>query len=182
MALFGSDKDTSSTEATPPAAAKPEKPAPPPRSSRAPVSEGARIGQSVRIEGEVRGDEDLILDGHVKGTIQLGTHQLVIGESGHAEADVSGRRVRVLGEVEGNIDAQEAIELGPTARVQGNLRAPQLRLEEGAQVNGRIDMGGGAKPAVAKADAKPAPNGADPDDAPSSADDDGATEEAGAPA
>ncbi len=181
MALFGSDKDTSSSQAPAPAAAAPEKPAPAPKKSpRAPATDGARIGQSVRIEGEVRGDEDLILDGQVKGTIELGTHQLTIGESGRAEADVSGRRVRVLGEVKGNVDAQEAIELGPTARVHGNLRAPQLRLEEGAQVNGRIDMGGGSGPAPAKA--KPASNGADPDETPSTADDDAPADEAAAPA
>lgn len=182
MALFGSDKENASTEAASPPSTAAEKPAPaaPSRGRRAdaPTEEGARIGRSVRIEGEVRGDEDLILDGRVKGSIQLGTHRLVIGESGRAEADVKGRRVRVLGEVEGNIDAQEAIELGPTARVNGNLRAPQLRLEEGAQVNGRIDMGGASSATPAKA----ATNGAAPSKPETPTDDDSPADEASAPA
>lgn len=126
-------------------------PASPPRSDpkapRYPASgapranESALIGPGLKVEGEVRGAEDLILDGEVKGALALGQHQLLIGEAGRAEADVTARRVIIYGVLVGNVEAAEAIELGHTARVQGNLRTPALRIDEGALLNGRVEMG-----------------------------------------
>jgi len=192
MALFGSDKERSDKEDTgtrrgpspPSPAAATRKPAAAAKSksgtaTSGPAADGARIGRSVRIDGEVHGDEDLILDGHVKGSVQLGTHRLIIGETGRVEADVNARRVQVFGEVTGNIEAQEAIELGATARVEGDIRAPQLRLEEGAQVNGRVEMGAvGSTPSRSADRAAAQPNGADSGNAKPA---DSAKDESGAP-
>lgn len=156
MALFDrSDKDrpqASPPERTPePREEAPRKAqAPEPEQPRYPSSgaprkqDSALIGPGLHVDGEVRGEEDLILDGRVKGALHLGRHQLLIGEAGKAEADVKARKVVVFGELIGNIEADECIELGHTARVTGNLRAPKLRIDEGAQLNGRVQMKGGA--------------------------------------
>ncbi len=174
MALFDrSDRDqpaaprASRPEPAPaaPAAASPAQPETPryPSSGAPRTSESALIGPGLRVEGEVHGEEDLILDGEVKGALSLGAHQLLIGEAGRAEADVVARKVVVFGELVGNIEASESIELGHTARVQGNLKAPRLRIDEGAVLNGRLEMGGrsrgadhGAKAAPAKEKSAPA--------------------------
>lgn len=169
MALFDrSDKDRPQPS-TPEPAARPRTEPPqeaPPRDPKAPrypssgaprAQESALIGPGLHVEGEVRGDEDLILDGQVKGALHLGRHQLLIGEAGKAEADVTARKVVVFGELVGNIEADECIELGHTARVRGNLRTPKLRIDEGAQLNGRVEMKS-AKAGVREAPAKTSPS------------------------
>lgn len=115
-------------------------------SSGAPLAEeSARIGPGLAIEGEIHGDEDLILDGRVRGSVSLGKHQLLIGEAGSAHADVSAKKVVVFGEVVGNIQGTETVELRRTANVKGNIRTASLRVEEGATLQGRIEMGGSQK-------------------------------------
>ncbi len=174
MALFDrSDKDKTATpspkaakpEPTPAKAAAPAKDPEAPRypSSGAPrASESALIGPGLKVEGEVRGDEDLILDGEVKGALALGQHQLLIGEAGRAIANVTARKVVVFGELTGDIEAKESVELGHTARVKGNIRTPKLRIDEGALLNGRVSMGkDGALPSANKAPNKS--NGTSPE-------------------
>jgi len=137
---------------TSPAKADPAQPKYP--SSGAPLAEeSARIGPGLEIEGEIHGDEDLILDGRVRGSVSLGKHQLLIGEAGSAQADVSAKKVVVFGEVIGNIQATEIVELRRTAKVKGNIRTASLRIEEGAKLEGRVEMGNTQKP-------KTKPNGA----------------------
>lgn len=120
-------------------------------SSGAPLAaESARIGPGLGIDGEIHGDEDLILDGRVRGSVSLGKHQLLIGEAGSAQADVSAKKVVVYGEVIGNIQATETVELRRTAKVKGNIRTTNLSIEEGATLQGRVEMGSSQK-AKAKA-------------------------------
>ena len=155
MALFDrSDRRRPSEESSPepaaqssppPATGSPAQPEPAQTkypSSGAPLAtESARIGPGLVIEGEIHGDEDLILDGRIRGSISLGLHQLLIGEAGSAQADVSARKVIVFGEVVGDIQASETVELRRTAKVRGNIRTANLRIEEGATLDGRIEMG-----------------------------------------
>jgi cytoskeletal protein CcmA (bactofilin family) len=98
------------------------------------------IGRSVVIDGEFSSDEDLTIEGTVKGNLQIREGTLTIGEPAQVEADVHGARVVVLGTLRGSITASVRIELGVTARVDGNLSADQVVLVDGARFNGRIDM------------------------------------------
>jgi hypothetical protein len=59
------------------------------------------IGKSVVIKGELNGSEDLTIEGHVEGTIQLKDHVLTIGPNGRIKAQVFAKSVIVLGEVTG---------------------------------------------------------------------------------
>jgi len=98
------------------------------------------IGRSVVIDGEFSSDEDLTIEGTVKGNLQIREGTLTIGEPAQVEADIHGARVIVLGSLRGSITASVRIELGATARVDGNLSADQVVLVDGARFNGRIDM------------------------------------------
>ncbi|MCP3987014.1 MAG: polymer-forming cytoskeletal protein [bacterium] len=174
MALFDrSDRRRPSEESTqkpaqqappqtaPEEPAKPEPTQPKYPSSGAPLAaESARIGPGLAIEGDIHGDEDLILDGKIRGSLSLGRHQLLIGEAGSAQADLSARKIVVFGDVVGNIKASETVELRRTATVKGNIRAASLCIEEGATLNGRVEMGGQEKPkSKAKGAKPPKPNG-----------------------
>ena len=104
-------------------------------------SERASIGPSIIIKGDVSGEEDLVIQGRVEGTVDLGTFSVTIGPEGRVAADVSGHTVRVEGEVRGNIRGQEQIVLSSTARVEGNITAPRVTVDDGAAFRGSIDMG-----------------------------------------
>lgn len=101
----------------------------------------ATIGPSIVIRGEVTGDEDLLIQGHVDGSVALGQHAVTVGDGGRVKAGITGRVITVEGAVEGDLSAKEQIVLRGTARVRGDLNAPRVVLEDGASFRGLVDMG-----------------------------------------
>jgi len=102
--------------------------------------ERAVIGPSIVVTGEIRGEEDLLVQGRVEGTIELAAHSITIGTDGRVQADTHGRIVTIEGEVEGDVRGEEKVVLRPTARVRGTITAPRVALEDGARFQGTIDM------------------------------------------
>jgi cytoskeletal protein CcmA (bactofilin family) len=102
------------------------------------------IGPHTRIAGEMRGDEDVIVQGRVEGRVVLNSI-FTIEESAIVQADVEARVVLVSGILVGNVSASEHIRLAEKARVVGNLTAPRVVMEDGATYRGRLDMGAGAE-------------------------------------
>lgn len=128
---------------TPAPAYQPESEPPPAarRNNPAPSSGGrAVIGPSIRIQGDLTGEEDLVIEGRVEGKVDLKQQSVTIGQSGRVQADVFGRNITVEGEVRGNLVADEQITVRRTGHVQGNLTAPRVSLEDGAKFKGSIDM------------------------------------------
>src|SRR5712671_3124805 len=98
------------------------------------------IGKSIVIKGELNGSEDLTIDGHVEGTIQLREHVLTIGPNGKIKAQVFAKTVIVLGEVTGNVTASEKVDIRDNGSVEGDLVAPRIAIAEGAHFKGSVDM------------------------------------------
>ena len=123
---------------------QPEKQAPRPdtlRPSPPVAGERATIGRSITIRGEVSGDEDLLIQGQVDGSVDLKDQAVTVGREGKVKANITGRMVTVEGEVEGNLKADEQVILRSSAKVQGDIVAPRVVLEDGATFRGGIDMG-----------------------------------------
>jgi cytoskeletal protein CcmA (bactofilin family) len=99
------------------------------------------LGKSVVFKGEFEADEDLLIDGRVEGKITHRAEHLTIGPHGDVRADIMAQRVLVQGRVTGNIRATDTIVIEPSAHVAGNLFAPRVGLKEGAEFDGRIQMG-----------------------------------------
>jgi cytoskeletal protein CcmA (bactofilin family) len=135
-------KPTSGQPATPvaastqpvsaPAAAQPE----PRRIERDIVN----IGKSVVIKGELNGSEDLTIEGHVEGRIELKDHVLTIGPNGKIKAQVLAKSVIVLGEVNGNVSATEKVDIRDGGSVDGDIISPRVAIAEGAHFRGSVDM------------------------------------------
>lgn len=123
----------------------PTAPAPagsPPPQRKSTGSRGpAIIGPSIQIKGDVSGKEDLLIEGHVEGEVSLKQHNVTIGRSGKANADVYGKSIRVEGEVHGNLFGSESVVIQATGKVAGNITAPRVSLENGSTFKGSIDMG-----------------------------------------
>jgi cytoskeletal protein CcmA (bactofilin family) len=100
----------------------------------------ARIGKTVVIRGEVKGSEDLIVDGRVEGTVSLSESRLTIGPNANVAADLSAKDVLVLGQVVGNIVASGRVELRSGCQVEGDIRALRLAVEDNAVFRGKVDL------------------------------------------
>jgi cytoskeletal protein CcmA (bactofilin family) len=100
----------------------------------------ARIGKSVVICGEVKGSEDLIVDGRVEGTVSLSDSRLTIGPNANVAADLSAKDVLIMGQVQGNVVASGRVELRAGCTVEGDIRALRLAVEDNAVFRGKVDL------------------------------------------
>ena len=98
------------------------------------------IGKSVVIKGELNGSEDLTVEGHVEGKIELRDHVLTIGPNGKIKAQVFAKAVIVLGEVNGNVTATEKVDIRDGGSVDGDIVSPRVAIAEGAHFRGSVDM------------------------------------------
>jgi cytoskeletal protein CcmA (bactofilin family) len=101
----------------------------------------ANIGKSIVFKGELSGDEDLVIDGSVEGRVQLPSHQLTVGAHGKVTAQIQAKSVIIVGTVAGNVNATERVEVQASGVVDGDICSPRLLVQEGAAVNGAIEMG-----------------------------------------
>jgi cytoskeletal protein CcmA (bactofilin family) len=127
------------------------------------------IGKSVVIKGELNGSEDLTIEGHVEGKIELREHVLTIGPNGKIKAELYAKAVVVLGEVIGNVSASEKVDIRENGSVEGDIIAPRVAIAEGAHFRGSVDMQtkaptkpGESKPRPAAPVAETKPQGAPP--------------------
>ena len=109
----------------------------------------ARIGKSVIIRGEVKGSEDLFVDGRIEGTISLSESRLTIGPNAVLAADLTARDVLILGQVQGNIIASGRVELRAGCQVTGDVHALRLAIEDYAVFRGKVDLTQGPGAAAA---------------------------------
>ena len=141
---------------------KPQAPAVPPARAEASPAPEARppveskpatsvFGATLRFKGELRADEDFVLQGRIEGSIHH-TQNLTIGTDGVVKGDSRARTIVVEGNVEGDLYALESISIRPTAKVLGNLLAPRVSIADGASFNGKVDMATAAKAARSIAD------------------------------
>ena len=124
--------------------------------SRPPVARSghATIGPSIVIRGEVSGNEDLLIQGQVDGSVALDLHSVTVGGGGRVKADITGRVITIEGTVEGDLRAKEQIILRGSSTVHGDLKAPRVVLEDGASFRGLVDMG--SRDAAAAGESRPA--------------------------
>jgi len=134
-------------------AARPAPQPEPPRAVVEPVRAGGmmeqtgRIGKSIVIRGELSGHEDLTIEGTVEGKIELKEHHLIVGTTGKIQAEVFAKTVNIQGEVQGNVRAEDRIEIATSGTVKGDLVAPRIIIADGARFKGSVDMD---KPAEAR--------------------------------
>ncbi len=106
----------------------------------------AFIDQGSEFTGKLTFKDTVRIDGRFEGEI-ASENTLIVGETGCVHADIQSEVVVISGEVRGDIHANRQITLHKTARVVGDLHTVGLAIEEGAVLNGKIDMG---SPAPAK--------------------------------
>jgi cytoskeletal protein CcmA (bactofilin family) len=97
------------------------------------------IGKQITIRGNLTGDESLILEGRIEGSVTL-AKDMTVAPGGEAEADIEVEDLTVNGLVTGEIRATRRVVVSSDGRVAGNIRAPRVVIENGARFKGRIEM------------------------------------------
>lgn len=133
-------------------------PAPAPASSSpaSVSSKSAVLGATIKVKGDISGEENLLIEGQVEGSVSLSSHELTIGKTGKLNANLTAKTIRIDGEVDGDITGKEKVVVTSTSQIKGNIVTPKMTLEEGARFKGTIDI----DPAHANNNASPSPSAA----------------------
>lgn len=93
------------------------------------------IGEGSEFKGEMIVKETIRIDGFLEGDVRA--DWVIVGERGRIAGNVRARGTVVGGTVEGNVDADEIVELKHKSRVIGEIRAARLAVAEGAVFEGQ---------------------------------------------
>lgn len=104
------------------------------------TSQPMAIGATIHIKGDVTGDEDLIIHGHVEGRVNLRDYNVIIGPKGRVQANIHAKQVVIEGQLNGDIKGEEKVIIRKTGNVLGNVISPRVTLEDGAMFKGSIEM------------------------------------------
>jgi cytoskeletal protein CcmA (bactofilin family) len=120
----------------------------------------ATIGKSVKIIGQIFTKEDLYVDGDVEGTIESLENKVTVGPNGRVQASIRAREVIILGQVQGNVETSDKVDIRKDAKLVGDIVTSRISIEDGALFKGSIDIKKAepkvATPAPAPAAARPA--------------------------
>jgi cytoskeletal protein CcmA (bactofilin family) len=99
------------------------------------------IGPGLTVEGDLEGDDELVVAGTVKGASVSG-RDVLIEKGGHLEAGVKAESVRIAGRLQGSVEARGRVEITGEGQLEGDVRAPRIAISDGAHLKGHIETGG----------------------------------------
>ncbi len=121
----------------------------------------AVIGPGIKVNGDISGDENLVIKGQVEGKVNLGANRVEVDQSGRVNADITAKEVQISGQLIGDINGNEKVVISKVGKVCGNVVAPRVILEDGAKFKGSIDMDTGEAAATELPLPKSKPHAAD---------------------
>jgi cytoskeletal protein CcmA (bactofilin family) len=99
----------------------------------------ATIGSSMTIKGDIRSNEELVVDGDVEGTLESQS-VLTIGAKGKVRANIKAKEVHIYGSVRGNVDVSGKIAIREQGSLVGDIKAAGISIDDGAYFKGNIDI------------------------------------------
>lgn len=93
------------------------------------------LGAGTKIDGNINSKGSLRVEGTVVGEIKV-EGDLFLGEDAKIKTKVEARNVIVAGEIEGNVIANNKLEILPTGKVNGDIQMKIIKIEEGAKFEG----------------------------------------------
>jgi cytoskeletal protein CcmA (bactofilin family) len=128
------------TNAQPLTPAPAETPGTPSRATSSTHNQHSFIGKSIVIKGEIEAADPVYIYGRVEGLINAPAHRVTVGKDGKVEADINAREVVIMGEVRGNLNGGDRVEIRTEGSLTGDLAAHRICIEDGAFLNGKIDV------------------------------------------
>ena len=105
-----------------------------------PATKGTAIGSAISIIGDIYSEEDLYIDGEVRGTLEIKDSRVTIGPNAKAESNIKAREVIILGQVQGDIDASQKITIRKAGSLVGNIKTTGIVIDDDAYFKGSIDI------------------------------------------
>ena len=115
---------------------KPLRPIPGPEAS----AEKTVIGEKISIEGNLHGEEHLLIEGAMKGNVEMQKHNFSVGSKGRVEGEIKAQSVRISGQMVGNIKTTGKVEITKEADFMGDIKAKSISVEDGAYFKGSIEL------------------------------------------
>ena len=104
------------------------------------IKEETIIGDKISIEGSIQGKGDLVIDGSVKGSIELEEYHLTVGPAGHVDGNIHAEKVTIGGRMIGNITAGSKVKITKDADFNGEIKAKRISVEDGAYLKATIEL------------------------------------------
>lgn len=130
--------DFTPTQVTPPRAAPPEA-----------VAKESLIAADLTIEGKIEGSGHVRIAGKFKGDVNV-QGNLRIEEGARLNGGVKARQVVVAGELDGNIQSAEKVELLASSVLTGDVKAGSMTVAAGSKIRGHVECGWDASEASAR--------------------------------
>jgi len=103
-----------------------------------------RIAEGTVLEGSVNSAISIRVDGRVKGSITC-AGRVVVGKTGVIEGEIECDSADVEGTLNSTVKVKGLLELKSTAVLNGDTQVGKLKVDPGAEINGKLDMGGTVK-------------------------------------
>lgn len=101
------------------------------------------IGPGMTVTGDCETDGAVRIEGTVQGNIKAGK-AVVVGKDGLVEGDIQTQDAVISGRVKGSLRAESRLEVQSTSRLEGEISAGRMQVEEGGLLNGTVRIGKGA--------------------------------------
>jgi cytoskeletal protein CcmA (bactofilin family) len=102
--------------------------------------EKTSISNLIFIVGNIKAEEDLIINGKVKGTVEIKNHSFFLGPSGRLQGKIHGLNVRIRGQMKGDIKATGKVEITREAKFAGKIKCKSVTVEKGAYFNADVNL------------------------------------------
>jgi cytoskeletal protein CcmA (bactofilin family) len=103
--------------------------------------EKTSIHSHTHIVGNIRAEEDLIINGKLKGNVEIKNHTFFLGPSGRLEGNIYGQNVRIRGHMQGDIKATGKVEIAQEAKFSGKITGKSVTVEKGAHFEADVKSG-----------------------------------------
>jgi cytoskeletal protein CcmA (bactofilin family) len=105
-----------------------------------PSEEKTIIGEQISIEGQIKGREHLVIEGEMKGNVEMEKHNFTVGSNGRVDGEIRAQNVNISGQLVGAINAVGKVEVTKEADFYGDIKANSISVEDGAYFKGSIEL------------------------------------------
>ena len=100
---------------------------------------GTVIGEGLTIEGDITGEEEIVIHGNLRGRLPT-TDAVTVSGTAVVGADITGHSLSVAGQVTGDVTASERVDIQAGGKLVGDIKAARFTIADGASFKGNVDM------------------------------------------
>ncbi len=97
------------------------------------------FSESTSFDGILKFNTSIKIEGNFKGRI-ISKGYLIVGEKAKVKANIKANSIVIGGEVKGNVEAYDRLEMLPTGKLYGNIKTKKLKMADGVIFEGTCEM------------------------------------------